>query len=263
MTKKLVKLQVVSDLHLDVSTRVCDDIIRGRTIVPKGDVLIIAGDTSSRTGRDTRIVGEVFDYLYDNWEYIIEVPGNHDFWNSDYGYPDDPMFHSSCEIDTNKHWMLQNGSLALLGINFHGTTLWSDIPEEVRDYASTAMVDYSRINGFTPADSTSIFHDSVQWLDSTLTKNCTESTKDVVITHHVPTLSMTSKQYVGSRINPCFSSDVEHLMKKHSIKTWIHGHSHNFMRKKIHGVDVVRNPHGYGGRYAEQTFFKDDFIVKV
>ena len=75
----MLKIQYASDLHLEYPKN--RDFLAQNPIQPAGDILILAGDIVTNTGRHK------IQHLYDQWQqqfkYIISIPGNHEFYGSD------------------------------------------------------------------------------------------------------------------------------------------------------------------------------------
>lgn len=67
-----MKVQIHSDLHLEFSSI---------TIKPEASVLILAGDIMTK-GVDDSILREWWEYVSNNWETVIYVLGNHEFYHS-------------------------------------------------------------------------------------------------------------------------------------------------------------------------------------
>lgn len=55
-----------------------------------------------------------------------------------------------------------------------------------------------------------------------------------------------NKYLVGNKTNRWFPNDLEYLMKE-PINTWIYGHNHSIMTKRINGVYCGLNAYGYQG----------------
>lgn len=119
-----MRCHYLSDLHLE--TQQC----RGE--LPKGDVLIVAGDlchascldpertdkySVNQRGRVMRFI----DTALENFQHVLLVMGNHDHY--------DGVFDATAGL-FKKHLpgvtVLDNESIEIDGVCFFGTTLWSD-----------------------------------------------------------------------------------------------------------------------------------------
>lgn len=70
-----MKIQLCSDLHLDQINFYSNE----NLVYPEGDVLVLAGDICHVCEIEKH--SNFFKYLDDNFQYIVYVPGNHEFYN--------------------------------------------------------------------------------------------------------------------------------------------------------------------------------------
>ena len=219
------------------------------------DVLIIAGDTCEKSARGESYIKEFFRFCSDNYKLVIEVPGNHDMWYTDYSNNHEPFKEY---VHPNYIYTTEN-CVEFENVTFVCSIFWSHIPTELSSSVNTFMVDYRVMDGFTCEQSNRIHSKSIEYIDDICTKICDESTDRhiVVITHHSPTLKGISPRYYGSTINCAFASDVDWLINKHPIKYWVYGHSHDFNELNIGDTIVVRNPLGYISNHGRETVAMD------
>jgi hypothetical protein len=81
-----------------------------------------------------------------------------------------------------------------------------------------------------------------RWLAQRLAEPFAGST--VVVTHHLPHRQSIHPKYAGTRFNPCFASDLDHLVRA-PVVLWVHGHTHESLDYVVNGTRVVCNPRGY------------------
>ena len=122
-TEHSMRIYYMSDLHLEFDVDSSHFYNTWRA-VPMGranrhDVLVLAGDISVRT--DVQFI----KLISDKFKYVVVVVGNHEYYH---GRIDkvERIIRASLSDCTNVY-ILQNESVTLDGVSFHGTTLWTDM----------------------------------------------------------------------------------------------------------------------------------------
>jgi len=242
-----MRIQVLSDIHTEFHTDSGEQFITGY-LRPKGvDVLIIAGDI----GVDDSLIYslELISKHYKN-AAVLYVPGNHDFYNSD--FPNILNNLSVLESSIDNLFVLNNKMVTIDGVNFVGSPLWFRKKKDYKKHASM-LNDFNLIKNFEDR----VFKENRKCLNFL---NWHTTQDSVVITHHVPTAKSTPARYVGDPVNMFFLCDMEKLIKERKPKLWVHGHTHdsfNYMLEKTH---VVCNPLGYVGRQVNAEFIPNMMI---
>lgn len=72
-----------------------------------------------------------------------------------------------------------------------------------------------------------------------------EKSKNVVVTHHAPSLKSVSEQYKSHPVTAAYASNMEEFILKHQPDFWIHGHIHTPCCYHIGQTEIICNPHGY------------------
>ncbi len=242
-------IKYVSDLHLEFGP-----------FNPKhfsGDVLILAGDITTRCNL------EHFEWIANqDFEHIIYVFGNHEYYHGSI---------EGVEEETRDYFMnhphvhvLQNESVMLEGIRFHGCTLWTDFYGENPHsmlYAERGMSDFLVIShndyawAFLPQDAVKKFHESVEFLKQNVKQG------DFVITHHAPTQQSISPRFIGNPLNPAFVNNLDDVIAELKPDYWIHGHTHSGFRYDCHDTKVLCNPRGYYGVEEVDEFKASQNII--
>jgi predicted phosphodiesterase len=246
-------VQYMSDLHLEF----------GKMEIPiaAGDVLVLAGDIHLGTNAIPWIeeCSKKFDdviYILGNHEYY-----RHKFWklpdqirNGLSGYsmedPTKPEEEPTRLFDplTNVHF-LNNESIKIGDVNFHGTTFWSK-PNPMVEYSLNdfKLIEYKYKGGhgkFSSSECTKLHFKAKWWLNSAIVKG----EKNVVITHFAPSVEMTDRErYSSDMLNSYYCTDVlDEFDKEHGkdISLWISGHTHSAYDKVIHNIHSVSNCRGY------------------
>lgn len=141
-----MRVQYVSDLHLD---KVVSDekIINYKDYVdPCGDILVLAGDICHVCSMEKH--KKFFDYVSENFSYILYIPGNHEFYN------DDNKTISESENDMKKFFSsynnivyLNNNSVIVNNYLFIGSCFWEQ-KEKIDSWfrINTTVEEINRLN---------------------------------------------------------------------------------------------------------------------
>ena len=220
-----MKLNFVSDLHLEFGPI---------SFTEKGDVLILAGDIT--TENDTSWIKTVSK----NFKDVIYVLGNHECYYQSLG---SAYKIAKKHLPKNVH-LLQNESITIDGITFHGTTLWSDFEKgNPMSYmiCKEKINDFSEIESFAPE----VAHEEHKRAVAFLRENVKED--DIVVTHHAPSYESYSVNLRGDKLNGAYASDLTELILDTNPYLWFHGHLHNSSDYMVGNTRVLCNPRGYVG----------------
>ena len=230
----------MSDIHLEFDYKADDfcNALKGGREGHTEDVLVLPGDvTVKNKTRWLTLISPVF-------KHIIYVLGNHEFYHQNL----DNTYRKTKEgLPDNVH-LLQNESVTLDGVTFHGTTLWTDIDKgNPLSYmtANQSMNDFRLIRAdgghsrFTPQRS----HTEHNVAKLFLRDNVKEG--DVVVTHHAPSFQSIHEKYKGSNLNGCYASDLSDLILDIKPSLWFHGHLHDTVDYMIGDTRILCNPRGY------------------
>lgn len=253
-----MRLRILSDLHLE-------DFDEPRALPQSdADIVILAGDIHAG------VQGLSWAAEHFAGTPILYVPGNHEFYGTAM-----PALRRQLENEAARlgiH-LLDNRTLTLNGIRFHGTTLWTDFalyagqpnydPSLTEARALDLMPDFQIIEQpdgevFTPAESRRLHAKALAWLERELSRPF--SGPRVVISHHAPLSSCIPSRYRGDVLSPAFASHLPQLMGRMDL--WIHGHVHEPVDLNVSGTRVIANPAGYPGEF-DPPLFSPDLIVEV
>lgn len=254
MTKKSLKLLMLSDLHLEFAD-----------FEPPHsgyDVAILAGDI--HTGVDvlepSKSNGEVWVKNRFHKKPVLYIPGNHEFYND----------NTHAEHHPGQTQVLHVGNFTIIG-----ATLWTDFllygharEADALSSAARGMTDFSCIwhgeRRFTPKDSAFLHRNHVFHIEQELQSAQNRGSTAIVVTHHAPSPQSITPYWKkhGGLLNAAFASDLRFLMEKYRPPLWVHGHMHNSLDYRHKGTRVVCNPRGYVPRSVNPNF-NPKLVVEV
>lgn len=252
-----MRLRVLSDLHLEHGDE-------ERVLPVAADAVILAGDIHNGV-QGLAWAAKRFDGIP-----IIYVPGNHEFYGT--CMPSLRM-KLAAEAERLGIHLLDNQSLTLGGVQFHGTTLWTDFalyagqrsydPALIEEKVRRLMPDFSVIEQtegqvFSMAESRRLHAEALAWLDDELAHPF--DGPRVVISHHAPLAECIPPRYQGDDLSPAFASHLPHLMGR--MDCWIHGHVHEPVDRVVAGTRVIANPGGYPNEFTT-PLFEPNLVIEV
>jgi Icc-related predicted phosphoesterase len=252
-----MKIQYCSDLHLEFPAN--KKFLDKYQIKPVGEILLLAGDIlpfSLHTSQK-----EFIDYVAGNFEMVYWVPGNHEYYGYDLGTVADPLLE---KIRSNV-WLLNNQIMAYRNINFICSTLWSRIsPLNALDI-QRSISDFFEIKWqgkkFTTREFNQLHHESILFLKNSVQEN--SGAKNIIVTHHVPTLYHYPARFRNSPLNEAFAVELYDFIHSCNAMYWIYGHHHsNTPEFSIGNTGVVTNQLGYVQR-NEQLGFNVNACIEI
>jgi hypothetical protein len=235
----MTRFRVFSDLHLEF--------FDWSPPPAAADAILLAGDISIGTHGVAWARREFPDTP------IVYVPGNHEFYGANLP---DALEKLRAEARRLGIHFLDAEECVVGGTRFLGTTLWTDYAlygsapadlDRAMADADGEMNDFRMIKSsgddrFSPSLVRQMHLSRVEWLAQRLAEPYVGPT--VVVTHHLPHRRSIHPRFEGNRFNPCFASDLAHLVKA-PVALWAHGHTHESIDYVVNGTRVVCNPRGY------------------
>ena len=261
-----MKITLLSDLHLE------HDIGFSPTN-PGSDVLILAGDIfvadyftrsiHSPHFERARQAKEFFRMCSEEWERVIYIPGNHEYYHGYIDTGDDILREHVGQYAT----FLNNESVEIDGVAFFGSTLWTDVgngnPISEMTLAS-GMNDFSIIQWnntkrkFSPYEARLLHEDALERMREQL---FSVMAKKVIVGHHAPSYQSVHDKYRPDvYMNHGYYSDLESTINEIDPVLWVHGHMHDSFDYTIGNTRVVCNPKGY---HNENKNFNPALILKI
>ena len=248
-----MKIQYASDLHLEFLEN--REFLRENPLIPKGDILILAGDIVSEKARKKA------EPFYETWrtqfKYIISIAGNHEYYGGEvmHAYP---RYKRHL---TENHVLLNNESVEIDGVRFIATTLWTNIPESKISLVESSSNDYRQIKyskhdpdkrAVTAHDLNQMHAISLKFLEAQL--NTPFSGQTIVITHHLPSYELLGAAQSIEIVKYYCASDLDRFIEKYSVPHWIVGHFHESIENQLYQTRFVSNPLGYVDEGQHKNF---------
>lgn len=232
-----MKIQIISDLHQEFGTT--------ELAFDNADVVVIAGDVNLGIKGLHWIQSRVKE------KPVIYVLGNHEYYKN--SYPKILNKLKTLAETTNVH-VLEDSFIDIEDVRFHGCTLWTDFsifgdPIEYGIICQSVMNDYKMIkrdpsySKMRSIDTYKVHQVSRIALERSLSES--GKSKNIVITHHAPSLKSVPEKYTKDPVTSAYASNMDDFILKHQPDFWIHGHIHTPTRYHIGNTEIICNPHGY------------------
>lgn len=232
-----MKIQIISDIHQEFGFN--------QFSFDNADIVVFAGDINLGVKGINWMLKEISN------KPVIYVLGNHEYYKG--SYPKTLLKIKEVGKGTNIH-VLENESIEIDGITFHGATLWTDFsifgnPMKYGIICQEKMNDYKKIkrdpsySRLRTIDTFHLHNQSISWLKKSLVKSKTVT--NIVVTHHAPSIKSVPSQYEEDPVSSAYASNLEDFIIEQKPQCWIHGHVHTPVRYKINETEVICNPHGY------------------
>lgn len=253
LSTKEMKIKIISDLHQEFGISDFD--------FSNADLIILAGDTNLGTKGIEWVKRNIPD------KPVIYILGNHEYYKGSYPKTLNKILEASKNSNVS---VLENNMVEFEGIRFHGATMWTDFslygnPVESGIICQAKMNDYVQIrrdpaySKLRTIDTYQIHQKSKSWLQKSLKES--RGYKNVVITHHAPSLQSIPEHYRDDILSSAYASNLEDVILEHQPLYWIHGHIHTPTRYTIGNTEIICNPHGYLNE--EYNGYEKDLIINI
>lgn len=248
----MIRLQYASDLHLEFAEN--GSYIKHHPLQVTGDILVLAGDIGY-LGDDNYSLHPFWDWASDNYEHVVVVPGNHEFYKM---YNIDTLYNGwTLDIRSNVRCYYNSVIPISRRTEIVATTLWSKIRQQDAYYTETAISDFRRIRcgGDIPLNWTrfNMEHDKcLNFLKDSISRSKMEHI--IVVSHHVPSFELLAPEFKGSPLNGAFTVELADYIISSPIDYWIYGHSHRNIDKVIGKTNCITNQLGYVFHNEHLTF---------
>lgn len=248
----MTSFQIASDLHIEYKN---DDKVNALDyITPSSENLILAGDIGSLYKMEQ--LRDFLVQLAPHFKLIIYVPGNQEYYMIN-GIRAYNMHILRTRMNTLQHeipnlYILDKASLIIDNICITGCTLWSRPKVKIPKYIV-------RIHGLNTETYENNHEIDLEYINSMIDYAKDKNYKLLIITHYCPTYSVSANK---DKFSSLYMTDLDNLLKKDMVHTWICGHVHkNFDFITPGGTRVVGNQKGKPKDKIND--FKTDFTITV
>lgn len=256
-----MRCHYLSDLHLESECF--------RYKLPKGDVLIIAGDLCharcldlARTDKYSTAqrdrVMRFIDEARTNFAHVLLIAGNHEHY--------DGVFEETAPL-LRRHLpgvtVLDDETVEIEGVRFFGSTLWSDFEggseacmNGVRRrmgeffFVKTRRLDSGgneTLAKFRPEDAFAAHEKAWAALTGTVAAGMGKPT--VIITHHAPSMKGLNPKFAGNGLDGAYASALDVSIETfEGVPVWVHGHTHIARTYRIGATSVRSNALGFASK---------------
>ena len=251
-----MKIQYASDLHLEFSSN--SKFLKKNPLKVTGEVLILAGDIHVLNSYGF-LNNPFWDWASKNYKQVIIAYGNHEFYNKydlskmkdgfKYKIRDNVYYYYNCVINIDD-------------IDIIVSTLWSHISKENSKACENCVNDFRLIKWGSNRLTTEMFNEEHKRCLDFIKKAMDESKAKIkiIVTHHVPSSLLTSKEFEGSDINDAFTVDLTNYIQNCGAQYWIFGHSHRNINRVIGKTSCLCNQVGYIEANEHLTFNNEKSI---
>lgn len=218
-----MKVQIVSDIHLEDRNGVFDFVVSAQ-------LLILAGDICNVT---SPIYASFLETQSTRFDKVFIVAGNHEA----YGISLDLMHNKIEEVCASRDnliylnqtkYQLDSETIIL------GCTLWSDIRQS-QSYAVQSYLSDMRCIQEWSIDKHNLLHRVHRdWLSKAIS-SAQKNEKIIVITHHCPSFRGTqAAQYSHNDVGSAFCTNLDYMLHP-PVALWVCGHTHFSFNKLVNG----------------------------
>ena len=245
-----MKIQYASDLHLEFKEN--SNYLKKHPLKVTGDILILAGDIHV-IDKGKYLKNSFWDWASKNYKQVILVFGNHEFYN---GFDLSKMKDGfKLKIRENVYYYY-NCVISIDNIDIIVSTLWSYIQDKYKKECEISINDFSLIKWDKGKLTSELFNEEHKRCLDFIKKSLKESKAQIkiIVTHHVPSVLLVSKEFKGSNVNDAFTVDLTDYIKNCGAEYWIYGHSHRNINKVIGKTSCLCNQVGYIMANEHKTF---------
>ena len=286
-----MKIQIVSDLHLEFSDLIIKNESDADVLILSGDIMVAqdlhdhpeptnATDQQSianGTGLNKRqqTAQRFRDFLKRcsfQFPHVVYVAGNHEFYSGKF-YAGLDYLREECAKYPNVYF-LECDTKIIDGVVFVGGTLWTDMNKgdpvtqmHIKDMMNDFRIirnDNRHYAKLSPQDVIERHIKTKQYFKIVLSQH--KDDRCVIVGHHSPSHQSVHPRYQDdSLMNGGYHSDLSEFILDHpQVKLWTHGHTHHPFDYVIGETRIVCNPRGYEtAGYCEDTGWDINKIIEI
>ena len=283
-----MKIQLVSDLHLEFADINIQNLNGADVLILSGDICVaqdlhdhIAADFNpysqgafadlNRKQQRVQRFRDFFKRVSFQFPNVIYVMGNHEHYHGKFDRSRQYFLDEFAKLGITNIHLLDNDTKEIDGVHFVGGTLWTDMNkgDPLTVHAIETMMNDFRVirianedfRKFLPSRAVREHIKTKQYIKVVL-EGLPEDARVVVVGHHAPSHMSIHEQYKHDDLmNGGYASDLsEFILDRPKIKVWTHGHMHQCFDYMIGDTRVLCNPRGY---HDENPEFNPNFIFEV
>lgn len=254
-----MRCHYLSDLHLEAQAF--------DMALPKGDVLIIAGDLCHACRLDPALtdrysleqrerVLRFVNRALANFPHVLLIAGNHEHY--------DGVFEDTCGLLC-RHLpgvtVLDNTAVTIDGVRFFGSTLWTNFDGGSQDAMNAVRrrmgefffvktrsgPEHGSLAKFRPEDALRA-HEAA-WSALLHEIGSDDGRPTVVVSHHAPSRQGLNPRFAGNGLDAAYASDLDHAIGSiENVVAWVHGHTHVARTYRIGRTTVRLNALGFASK---------------
>ncbi|MBR0688552.1 metallophosphoesterase [Bradyrhizobium manausense] len=276
--RRPVRAWIFSDVHLETAS---DWELPPPGARPRCDVVVVAGDLTTRVYRGVRWLQERFAEVP-----VAYIAGNHEFWNGDLDRAMEKA--NAAAAGSNVHVLSVGDRFRIGDVTIIGDTTWTDFSlfgdkRRAMLVAAAHMNDYRRIRtaGYQQRlrpEHTLLRHQAARRFFEAEMRRPRPGPL-VVVSHHVPHPGRYGRRMESAAppsdetvLAASYHSDMTELMWPQASdgergplrppEVWVHGHDHTFADATIGFCRVVSNARGYGPD-GDNSSFDPLFTIEI
>jgi len=272
----MTNITIANDLHLEFGAIEIKNTSKSDVLILSGDIIVADNISLTNTVEDshryihTKRYREFFEQVSSEFEHVIYVAGNHEFYNGKWEKSIADIREFLVNFP-NIHF-LEREMNELDGIIYMGGTLWTDMNkcDPLTLHATQdIMSDYAIIRNdefgyrkLRPSDTVIRHRKTLEYFKFIAQEH--KNKKIVMVVHHAPHQKSINEKFIDEYlINGAYASDLSDFILDHpQIKLITHGHVHNSSDYMIGDTRVICNPRGYVGEILNPEFFPN-FTVEI
>jgi Icc-related predicted phosphoesterase len=281
-----MKIQVVSDLHLEFEDIHIKNELGADVLVLSGDICVTQDlhdhppvhpmdpTVIPNLGRRQAAAQRYRDFFKRcsfQFPHVIYIMGNHEHYHGKFDLSASYIQDSLNSMGLDNVYLLDKGTKQIDDVTFIGGTMWTDcnkadsltlyhLEHSMNDFR-LIRVAKENFRKFLPSRTVSEHRRTLEYFKSVML-GLPQDAKVVVCSHHAPSHLSIHEQYKTDHLmNGGYASDLsEYILDHERIKLWTHGHMHQCFDYTIGNTRVVCNPRGYND---ENPDFNPNFIIEI
>ncbi len=219
-----MKVQYCSDLHFNNPDNI--SFFANGYLDKSAEILILGGDVTFLNYFDRPFEKSFFRRLSDNYERVIYLLGNSEF----YGGEDTAILDRPFLERLHENLIVVNNYTESIGFHrFIFSTLWSEVSVVNEREVINGSHDFHYFRYKGASIDRQIYNrwhsDAVAYIRKALSDNPLGN-KQVVVTHHMPSMKCSTERWEGSPLNDVFVAHQDALVEFSEAAFWLYGHSH-------------------------------------